>query len=143
MANNSNQDEYNKALQNLLTLSGKKAEIKKVWENANPTSNFGEQDISIDLSDVDFVLIETFYATDTLTYVQTHIAALDLTYISYLLAQAAYSSIGYHTRPLKATTSGVHFYNNYMKGSITSTSAGTVNNKYQIPAAIYTVKGVI
>jgi len=143
MASNSKQDEYNKALQNLLAMSGKKVEIKKVWENANPTSNFSEQDISVDLSDADFVLVETFYATDTLTYVQTHIAALDLTYISYLLAQAAYSSIGYHTRPFKASVSGVHFHNNYMKGSITSTSAGTVNNKYQIPAAIYTVRGVI
>ena len=143
MASNSNQDEYNKALQNLLTQGCKKVEIEKVWENANPASNFGEQDISVDFSDADFVLVETFYATDTLTYVQTHIAALDLTYISYLLAQAAYSSIGYHTRALKATAGGVHFYSNYMKGSITSTSAGTVNNKYQIPAAIYTVKGVI
>lgn len=141
MANS--QDEYNKALQNLLALSNEKVEIKKVWENANPTSNFGEQDISVDLSDADFVLVETFYATDTLTYVQTHIAALDLTYISYLFAQAAYSTIGYHTRPLRASASGVHFYNNYNKGSITSTSAGTVNNKYQIPAAVYTVKGVI
>ena len=38
-----NQNEYNKALQNLLAMSGKKAEIKKVWENASPGSDFVEQ----------------------------------------------------------------------------------------------------
>ena len=47
MANS--QDEYNKALQNLLAMSGKKAEIKKVWENASPTSSYPKQEIPHDI----------------------------------------------------------------------------------------------
>ncbi len=49
MANNSNQDEYNKALQNLLTQGHKKVEIKKVWENASPASAYPKQEIPHDI----------------------------------------------------------------------------------------------
>ena len=51
------QNEYNQAMQNLITMIGKKIEIKKVWTNASPTSNFGNQTLTLNLSDYDFVLV--------------------------------------------------------------------------------------
>ena len=53
-----NQNEYNKALQNLLAMSGKKAEIKKVWENASPGSDFVEQTITLNVANASFILVE-------------------------------------------------------------------------------------
>lgn len=141
MANNSNQDEYNKALQNLLTLSGKKVEIKKVWLNASATSAFKGQDIDVDIQDADFVVITSRYSTNSSTF-ETFI--FDPAEGGYLreLAGAGYANVGYQSRYVEFASEKITFGDNYYKNINTATT-GTINNIYQIPVAIYTVKGVI
>ena len=52
------QNELNQALQNLITMNGKKIEIKKVWSNASPTSLFPPQDVTISANEGDLIGIE-------------------------------------------------------------------------------------
>lgn len=51
------------ALEALLALGG--IQIKKLWQNASPTSNFGAQNVTLDLSDGEAVLIKCRIATNT------------------------------------------------------------------------------
>lgn len=52
-----NQNESNQALQNLILMNRKKIEIKKVWENASPGSDFSEQTIELNVTDASFILV--------------------------------------------------------------------------------------
>ncbi len=54
-----NQNESNQALQNLILMNRKKIKIKKVWQNASPSSKFLSQEIphDIDTTDCDWVVM--------------------------------------------------------------------------------------
>ena len=115
--------------------------IKKVWENASPTSSFAAQKIDIDTSDADFVVIvERYSTTSGSSEVFTIIPSMG----GYLrtFAGAGYSTTGYCSRYVEFTSSQIKFGDNYLK-SINTTTGGTVNNTYQIPTEIYTLKGVL
>lgn len=135
------QNEYNQAMQNLITMIGKKIEIKKVWTNASPTSTFKGQDIDVDIQDADFVVITSRYSTSSST-LETFV--FDPAEGGYLreLAGAGYSNVGYQSRYVEFASEKITFSDNYYK-NINSATAGTVNNNYQIPTVVFAVKGVI
>ena len=115
--------------------------IQKVWTNASPTSSFAAQNIDIDTSDADFVVIvERYSTTSGSSEVFTIIPSMG----GYLrtFAGAGYSTTGYCSRYVEFTSSQIKFGDNYLK-SINTTTGGTVNNTYQIPTEIYTLKGVL
>ena len=135
------QNELNQALQNLITMNGKKIEIKKVWTNASPTSAFKGQAIDVDFQENDFVMITWRYST---TGASLETLMFDPAQGGYLreLAGAGYSNVGYCSRYVEFAPQKITFNDNYLK-TINTSTAGTVNNTYQIPLAIYIVKGVI
>lgn len=140
---NSNQDEYNKALQNLLTMSGKKVEIEKVWENVSPESAFPAQNLDIDAAGADFIIIQKNYSKTDLKIKEVDICVPNgSTFVLIQSAQAVFANVGYCTRSGSATETKLTFSDNYYK-NMASTAAGTVNNGYQIPTVAYAVKGVI
>lgn len=51
------QNECNQALQNLILMNRKKIEIKKVWTNASPGSDFVGQTIKLNLTDMSFAIV--------------------------------------------------------------------------------------
>ena len=115
--------------------------LQKVWTNASPTSSFAAQKIDIDTSDADFVVIvERYSTTSGSSEVFTIIPSMG----GYLrtFAGAGYSTTGYCSRYVEFTSSQIKFGDNYLK-SINTTTGGTVNNTYQIPTEIYTLKGVL
>ena len=132
------QNEYNQAIQNLIKMGAK---IKKVYQNASPTSAFKGQAIDVELQDADFVMITSRYST-TGASLETFI--FDPSQGGYLreLAGAGYSNVGYCSRYIEFASAKITFNDNYLK-TINTSTAGTVNNTYQIPLAIYIVKGVI
>lgn len=136
-----NQNEIDQALQDLILMNRKKIEVKKVWSNASSTSTFKGQSVNANTKNADFVIVTERYSTSAGS---SEVFAIIPTMGGYLrsLAGAEYSTTGYCSRWVEFTTSKVTFGDNYLKQINTSTG-GSVNNTYQIPLAIYTVKGVI
>lgn len=116
--------------------------IEKVWSNASPTSSFKEQSISVAVQNSDFVIIKEAYSTSDTDIYETFL--VDPHKKAYLrsIASSAYSNVGYNVRLVTFGSSKITFTDNYAK-NINTATAGTVNNTYQIPVEIYTIKGVI
>ena len=141
MANS--QDEYNKALQNLLTMSGKKAEIKKAWPNASPASLFPPQDVTIAANEGDLIGIEF----------ESQAGAVDRR-ITWLKIKAGATT---ELVTVQSTSDGDNIFVTRRAVTITNANAinfgkgyyryvGNTNNRhdgYSIPTAIYVAKGVI
>ena len=114
----------------------------KLWENANTTSTFVGA-ISVDLTDYQFVIMVFKYDNTTV--------GTNGTLFSYFLrkgdalisfmASGEYSSTGINTRYLAIEDNKITVKDNYNKNASSST-AGTVNNKYLIPFEVYGIKGV-
>lgn len=112
--------------------------IKKLWENASPTSAFAAQTISLDLSNYSSVLITFRYSnsTDAHGYGQNSLFA-EIGTSGRMVAPSVSTAL----RSVDITTSGVVFSggtyaNNYNSWSL------TLDNSFCIPDAIYGVKGV-
>ena len=135
------QNELNQALQNLITMNGKKIEIKKVWTNASPTSAFAAQTVKVQLPENAMVIIKHRYTTTTERYGMT-LCKVGETCIMSQMPNAQSTSVVYVSRDVSVTTTGVTFGAGYGK-SITSTSAGSANATNLPPVEIYSVKGVI
>lgn len=138
MANNSNQDEYNKALQNLLTMSNKKAEIKKVWENAATGSAFKEQTITIaDAGDAYIVVCRTHTNDSDNT---SSCIAFENTRTVIMGRGFSDAPLGIVARALQCSSGNLMFSKGYSQNTYGS---DTENNSVMIPIKIYSMRGVI
>lgn len=135
MANS--QDEYNKALQNLLAMSGKKIEIKKVWENAAAGSAFRDQTITVESGDAYIVVCRTHTNDGNNT-----ISCIAFESIRTILVGRGFSNapLGIVTRALQCSSGNLIFSKGYSQNTYGS---DTENNSVMIPIKIYSMKGVI
>lgn len=108
-----------------------------VWENESPTSEFGEQTISVDLSKFDEIAVVSCTATtvDTQTTTFSIIGggATDIWAISSITAKTVFYV---SEREFTPTSTGIAFTTTLRK-STTATSAGTTANNFIIPIYIY------
>lgn len=108
--------------------SGGGLSLTLLWENSSPSSNFGAQTISIDLSGYTLVLIEQDpFGNDTL---DVTIGLVGTGLKLYALANTNTNRNG--ARNLTITTSGISF--------TACTYNGTTNNAYCKPLKIYGIK---
>lgn len=129
-------NEIDKAVQNLITMSGKKVEIKKVWENASPTSDFKAQNIDVSVADNELIMIE---GMNNKNYNDAHVIVCAKNQRSNLRLPGGYTSY----REVYVTGTQVQFgdgkyYSAYGQGAGLGSNAG-----YGIPTKIYLIKGVI
>lgn len=123
--------EIDKAVQKLVTMTGKKVEIKKVWENASPTSVFAAQTVKVDTTGAKFAIIPYLYARN---YVTGGVGIVDWHNSSISFAEN-YNMF----RHALLTDSGVQF----SAGKIALTYANQKDdNERVVPTEIYIVKGV-
>ena len=134
---NSNQDEYNKALQNLLTQGCKKVEIKKVWENAVAGSAFRDQTITVESGDAYIVVCRTHTNDGNNT-----ISCIAFENMRTIIAGRGFSNapLGIVTRALQCSSGNLIFSKGYSQNTYGS---DTENNSVMIPIEIYSMKGVI
>lgn len=122
-----------KAADALAALGG--TNTKLLWENASPTSNFGEQTISLDLSEYEYIDITVRATTDKASQYTTRLkvggGSVDI---------GAMGSTSLY-RPTTPTTTGVKFLTG--RGYSSYNSSSTVQgDAFAIPLKIYGIKGV-
>ena len=117
-------------------------QMKKLWQNASPTSNFAAQTINLDLSEYDYVLIEIkSYVNYSFTENQlVRVGAEDYITAKYDI-QSQTSYITLTSRLATVTNTGIVFTQGCAKYMSASSPAG-VNASYCIPVRIYGIKGV-
>lgn len=124
-----NQNEINQALQNLIAMNKNKAEIKRVYKNASPDSEFKAQTVTNNMGSYSkyFVLFGYGSAPCALAIVEKGKQTLCYGIVS----TAVQRTITINT-------------NNFVVsiGEILS-SGWTTNNKMMVPLEIYGMKGVI
>ena len=137
-------NEIDQAVQKLVTMTGKKVEIKKIWENASPASAFGVQ--SIKLSGVkkgNIIGVECYTQNNSVSR-EMHLFKAEVG------AELLMTNIG-------STSDGAEPYlvrRQALLESLTSLKFGTgylryfsannkANNNYAIPSGVYVMKGVI
>ena len=128
MANS--QDEYNKALQNLLTQGCRKVEIKKVWENAAAGSAFRDQTITVESGDAYIVVCRTHTNDGNSTNTRTIITGRGFSNVP----------LGIVTRAIQCSSGNLIVSKGYSQNTYGS---DTENNSVMIPIKIYSMKGVI
>lgn len=136
MANS--QDEYNKALQNLLTQGCRKVEIKKVWENAAAGGVFRDQTITItDVGDAYIVVCRTHTNDGNNT-----ISCIAFENTRTIINGRGFSNapLGIVTRALQCDNGNLSFSKGYSQNTYGSDAE---NNSVMIPIKIYSMKGVI
>ena len=110
-------------------------QIIKLWENANPSSSFAAQAISMDeLMDCEFVIVEFKQKTVLIAYGEYEIVNS--------IGSAFYALPAMATREVSFDSAGVNFKECYKKDAFNSSTAGTVSNNTLIPIVIYGIKGV-
>lgn len=115
------------------TLNKNKIEIVKLWENASPTSSFGKQTVSLDLSDYGLIIADGIESTTE----SKNVSALAVKGKIHRLI-CLYNAR--QVREFTANDNGVTFENAY-HASLDGVMAS--NNACMIPIAIYGVKGVL
>lgn len=115
--------------------------MKKVWENASPTSTYTSQTVSVDLSDAEKVLIVFKPVNSSSMHFESVIPVGSQGQLFSILNMTSASDNAECTsRTANVSTTGVAFGNGYKKvltGSTCSTEASRL-----IPVAIYAMKGV-
>ena len=112
---------------------------KLAWENASPTSAFARQQIKMDMTDGDFLMVELRYAKTTDETVICF-GKPDTQFLLTATAWASYANIGYMSRLMVPIDGGFQVESAYTH-NMASTSAGSQNNDYLIPVKIYVIKG--
>ena len=123
------------ALEALLALGG--IQIKKLWENASPTSAFAGQTISLDLSDYQHIGVVGALSATSLSK-NVFISSVGEAGIINFAYGAGNSGAASYYRTFNASVSGIQFNDGYSA----RTSADTANNSAAIPCIIYGIKGV-
>lgn len=119
--------------------------IKKVWSNASVSSTFAAQNIKLNLTDYDFVLIywrihKSGDATDGAAAQMTLLKMGTGTYMNAIYGiWSGTQYVGFCTRNAWVNTSLVGFADAYWHSG---TNSGDKSNNYVIPVEIYGIKGV-
>lgn len=125
-------------------LNNAKIEIKLLWENASPTSNFSAQTISLDLSDADMVMIK-FKAQASSTSTTRNNAfgfvGEQIPLVGYLNLGAGSNTAEFSYRLATISTTEIAFGKGYKK-STGSSATGEEKTERSTPVEIYTIKGV-
>lgn len=136
MATNTN----DKALQQLLNISGKKVDMKLLWENASPTSTFAKQKITLDLTEYSAFVIIIRYSTGSLGQSSQLIMDKDVShYVSLVNAAGAGGYIQNRYRVFTCSNDGVIAGDAWFGRSDTGEKT---DNSVAIPTSIYGIKGV-
>lgn len=106
--------------------------IKKLWDNASPSSAFTAQTVSLNLSDYDFIDIDVKLANSR--YQVQRFKVGQAGFISSGNEVVTATNVNY-TRLINVTTSGVSFEGGYFNSA--------QNDNYVIPEQIYGIKGVL
>lgn len=124
-----NQNEYNQALQKLIAMNKNKAEIKMVYKNASPESEFKAQTVPNDMGDYPKYLVMFGYGP--------HPCAL-------AIAEKSKETICYGIVSAAVQRTITINNNNFVVsiGEILS-SGWQTNNNLMVPLEIYGMKGVI
>lgn len=109
--------------------ANKIVKIKKLWENASPTSSFAAQTISIDLSDYDFVFITSVSSSGATKYSIYWGAVGGAILMNYVYYTSQIISLN---RALAVNSDSIDVGN--------CTSNASNNNSVLIPLKIYGVK---
>ena len=124
-----NQNENNQAIQNLIAMNKNKAEIKRVYKNASPDSEFKAQTVPNDMGDYPKYFVLFGYSSYPCALAIVEKGKQTLCY--GIVSAAVQRTITINT-------------NNFVVsiGEILS-SGWTTNNKMMVPLEIYGMKGVI
>lgn len=113
--------------------------IKKVWENASPTSQFTDQSISLPLSDADFIIIRARIAASK-TVEKTFLLAQDATTIMQIGNTSVISDLSLSVnRSATVSKSAINFTSATLR--YTDNTAVNPYNQGLIPYQIYAVNG--
>lgn len=120
----------------LKTLNDRKSEMELLWQNASPTSEFGAQTLSFDLSEYKFVFMVCFSSIDGGgTIKKIYIAANGEKNV--LHAQDCV----FYERSATVNNSGITFTNAIRYPTYTGWTTTTAN-KNIVPYKIYGIKGI-
>lgn len=118
------------ALEALLALGG--IQIKKLWENASPSSTFAAQTMSLNVSDYDALLISTIYAAGYRTGGVDIVFKGDTTNMTLALTYNMYRNVSFIDNQLS-----------FGAGYLTQPyGTAKTDNSRIVPIAIYGIKGV-
>ena len=118
--------------------------IKKLWENALPTSSFSAQTIALDLSGYDMVIIKSKAQADSTSLtrlISMGFIGENIPTVGYLNLSSS-SSIESAYRLAEVTTAGIKFATGYAKRISSSSDSAESKTNRCIPIDIYGVKGV-
>lgn len=139
MATNTN----DKALQQLLNISGKKVDMKLLWENASPTSTlstFAKQKITLDLTEYSAFVIIIRHSTGSPGQSSQLIMDKDAShYVSLVNAAGAGGYIQNRYRVFTCSNDEVIAGDAWFGRSDTGEK---IDNSVAIPTSIYGIKGV-
>ena len=113
-----------------------------LWTNANPTSNFAAQTISLDLSGYDAVEIICRYSrTDDarMRYICDVGGSASMYWFYYTGTDGKYTGVRSRNE-VSVSTTGVTFYT--CSGKPGNSSTSTTNDGYIIPVKIYGIRGL-
>ena len=119
-----------KICQSLIKMIRKKDSTTHVWSNASPSSDFGAQTLTLDLSDADFVDMDIDIAGNGRGRVQRFKIG-EKGMITSNNDNTAYTNYCY-TRLLEVTTTGITFGDGYFNN--------TKKNTYTKPKTIWKIK---
>lgn len=124
------------ALEALLALGG--IQIKKLWQNASPTSSFAAQRISLDLSEYTHVIVlgKLSATTQAKDMFMTPVGETGMINFSYGAGSGGAAS---YYRAFNTSASGIEF----LGGNFAYTSVEKTANDAAIPYIIYGIKGVL
>lgn len=134
-------------IEKVLTEIDKGVTIKKVWENASPTSNFAAQNINIGTSDYDFLVVPQQSATrGNAQTITTDIVVKDdstysnLSIAGYIASANTTQRGGGATRGVTAENATIQFQDALRLIIQNQTYSTFTDNTLCKPQAIYTVK---
>ena len=110
----------------------------KLWENANPSSDFAAQTISLDLTGYDFVAIE-HHLTLSATYDSDGLFISIIAVGTNGILQEANYQIAW--RMAIVSTNGIQFLNGRVVYTLNQTVY--INNEHVKPTRIWGIKGVV
>lgn len=105
-----------------------------LWTNPNPTSNFGAQTISLDLSEYKYIIVTDKSRTDWNRFPRSSVIVPVGNFSMYIMMGNTDTGVEKTVRGIKATPTGVIFTAAYWGGDSPYTN-------YNIPLKIYGIRG--
>lgn len=114
--------------------------ITKLWENADPSSVFTMQTITMDLSDMNSILLVTRATNSASNTISMIIDVGDTGIVNGLLEVNSSDNVAFMRRTFEVGVNGILVNNSFMKKGVTGSAESS--GKYMVPFKIYGIKGV-